>query len=282
MDMTTIGRQIAALRKEKGSKQEELANHVGVSAQAVSKWENGGVPDTELLPAIADFFGVSIDALFGRSMTDYGDLQAALVKKIAETPQEERFAQVMEFCWDMERALYGVQYDELQVKGSFAQEKEETGNKKLRYSSMILDSGFTRMGITERLQYFLAVPKIADSQLTFFEGIDYPALFRDFAERDVFEACVMLHRRQEKKAFTSGLLVKTLGLERERAQEVIDTLKKYKLIGETAIELDDTTQIVYNFRPTPSFVAFLIFAREMIAPPNCFTYYGCDRKTPFL
>ena len=53
MSVDTIGKQIASLRKEKGIKQEELANFVGVSIQAVSKWENGGVPDTELLPKIA-------------------------------------------------------------------------------------------------------------------------------------------------------------------------------------------------------------------------------------
>ena len=53
MALEIIGKQIALLRKEKGMKQEELASYVGVSAQAVSKWENGGVPDTELLPRIS-------------------------------------------------------------------------------------------------------------------------------------------------------------------------------------------------------------------------------------
>lgn len=48
MDITVIGKQIASLRRDKGVKQETLANYVGVTAQAVSKWENGGVPDTEL------------------------------------------------------------------------------------------------------------------------------------------------------------------------------------------------------------------------------------------
>jgi DNA-binding XRE family transcriptional regulator len=76
-----IGKQIAALRKAKGVKQEELASYVGVSAQAVSKWENGGVPDTELLPRIADFFSVSIDSLFDRSITDYSDMKTALAKR---------------------------------------------------------------------------------------------------------------------------------------------------------------------------------------------------------
>lgn len=83
MSIEMIGKQIASMRKEKGIKQEELANYVGVSTQAVSKWENGGVPDTELLPKIADFFCVSVDSLFGRNITDYSDLQSALIKKYA-------------------------------------------------------------------------------------------------------------------------------------------------------------------------------------------------------
>lgn len=41
MNVEMIGKQIALLRKEKGVKQEELAKYVGVSTQAVSKWENG-------------------------------------------------------------------------------------------------------------------------------------------------------------------------------------------------------------------------------------------------
>ena len=59
-----IGSNIAALRKEKGITQEELANALGVSAQAVSKWENNSsCPDVSLLTDIADFFSVSVDEL---------------------------------------------------------------------------------------------------------------------------------------------------------------------------------------------------------------------------
>jgi transcriptional regulator with XRE-family HTH domain len=64
----TIGRQIAKLRKENNITQEELAKNLDVSAQAVSKWENGGAPDVEMMPKIADYFGVSIDYLFDRKM----------------------------------------------------------------------------------------------------------------------------------------------------------------------------------------------------------------------
>ena len=61
---TTIGKRIAALRREKGLKQDELAEKLGVSAQAVSKWENDQTcPDISLLPLLAKTLGVSVDEL---------------------------------------------------------------------------------------------------------------------------------------------------------------------------------------------------------------------------
>lgn len=59
-----IGIQIARLRKEKGITQKELAEAIGVSAAAVSKWENAGAnPDVELLAPLARYFGTTTDVL---------------------------------------------------------------------------------------------------------------------------------------------------------------------------------------------------------------------------
>ena len=63
MDMT-IGKRIAHLRKEKGLTQEDLANAMGVSPQAVSKWENDQTcPDISALPKLAEILGVTVDEL---------------------------------------------------------------------------------------------------------------------------------------------------------------------------------------------------------------------------
>lgn len=63
-----VGEKIAELRKERGITQENLAGIIGVSPQAVSKWENSAtMPDIMLLPIIADTLGVTIDELFGIS-----------------------------------------------------------------------------------------------------------------------------------------------------------------------------------------------------------------------
>lgn len=60
----SIGNRIAKLRKENRMSQENLAEKLGVSAQAVSKWENGqSCPDISLLPQLANLLGVSVDEL---------------------------------------------------------------------------------------------------------------------------------------------------------------------------------------------------------------------------
>ena len=63
MEMT-IGKRIAALRREKNLKQDDLAQMLEVSPQAVSKWENDQTcPDISLLPKLAKILGVSVDEL---------------------------------------------------------------------------------------------------------------------------------------------------------------------------------------------------------------------------
>ena len=57
---------IKRLRQNKGVTQEHLGDALGISSQAVSKWENeSALPDIFLLPKLADYFGISIDELMG-------------------------------------------------------------------------------------------------------------------------------------------------------------------------------------------------------------------------
>ena len=59
-----IGDQIKKYRLKKEITQEKMGNMIGVTTQAVSKWERGGSPDAELLPKIADALGITINMLY--------------------------------------------------------------------------------------------------------------------------------------------------------------------------------------------------------------------------
>ena len=61
-----IANRLQKLRKEKGYSQEQLAEHLGISRQAVSKWERAEAsPDTDNLIELAKIYNVSIDVLLG-------------------------------------------------------------------------------------------------------------------------------------------------------------------------------------------------------------------------
>jgi len=80
---TTIGKRIAGLRKDKGLKQEDLAQMLGVSGQAVSKWENDQTcPDISLLPQLAKVLGVTVDELLSGKQE--------IVPTVQILPEEQR------------------------------------------------------------------------------------------------------------------------------------------------------------------------------------------------
>ena len=66
-----IGSKIRELRKQRGITQEQLATSIGISFQAVSKWENNiALPDITLAPMLASYFGVTMDELFDFKITE--------------------------------------------------------------------------------------------------------------------------------------------------------------------------------------------------------------------
>ena len=87
MKKQTFGAMLASLRKERGMTQLELAEQMGVTDKAVSKWERDlSFPDVSSLPRLAEIFGISVDELMqGRAQADgpdAGERAAALADTI--------------------------------------------------------------------------------------------------------------------------------------------------------------------------------------------------------
>lgn len=105
-----MGEMIRTLRRKTGKTQETLAEALGMSTQAVSRWESGGgYPDVEMIPRIANYFHVSIDELFGYDGDRQGRIASVLESADSRITQDD----VTEECMtELREALLEFPEDE--------------------------------------------------------------------------------------------------------------------------------------------------------------------------
>ena len=97
MNNKTIGDRIKFHRKRLGMTQEQLAERMGVSAQAVSKWENNlSCPDISVLPELAEIFGITVDELLGKNPPAGATVHEAEVVN----PEKEKHGSSVSWEWD--------------------------------------------------------------------------------------------------------------------------------------------------------------------------------------
>lgn len=95
----TLGKRIVQHRKQLGLTQDQLAEKLGVTAQAVSKWENDqSCPDISILPKLASIFGITTDALLGNESP-----QSVHEAEVVVENEEDQGHNHFEFSWNAGR-----------------------------------------------------------------------------------------------------------------------------------------------------------------------------------
>jgi transcriptional regulator with XRE-family HTH domain len=192
-----IGENIKKYRTKNNMTQEQLAGIVGVSAQAVSKWEcEDTIPDGALFIPIADALGISLDRLCSHNRVYESDTYQAIFHLIGKTPKEKRMEKVREICWQTQKGLfngymeidYEYQPDEMQIyKDS---------------SSITDDTGFTFISNRPELHFysvFSEPDKGFASVLKYDEK--YRELFEAFADPYVLKAFFYLYSHKDGYTF---------------------------------------------------------------------------------
>ncbi|MCL2604333.1 MAG: helix-turn-helix domain-containing protein [Defluviitaleaceae bacterium] len=300
MHELNIGGQITELRKAKGVTQEALARAIGVSGQAVSKWEGGGSPDISLLPAIADYFGVAIDCLFGRMPENRRNIEEVVFNHVAkaidefdgepwDAPDECQtavFERVKKICWAVLYGMLGTRIFEqmsLPMKELFDDMVAKMDSEISLYGRVVYNRGMVIASATRSFPYFFFMP---EPEKGWSEGLlpreEYCKTFAALGDEDILSSLLLLHTKKPNTNFTAGYLAKETGLSAERTERVIASLTDMGFVKEYHIELEDTRQKFYEFRPKESFIAVLMLMRAVIHTPTHHVISAAERSKPLL
>ena len=129
-----FGENLKKLRKERDLTQENLADFLGVTFQAVSKWERGeGYPDITILPDIASFFDVTVDDLLGINQAMNEEKLSSLIEEYDSLSNEQSRKEMLEKMKQISSNDFRVLLRELGYLVHFSDLKENSAKIKATY-----------------------------------------------------------------------------------------------------------------------------------------------------
>ena len=255
MNKSILGSRIQALRKEKGITQEELGREVGVTAQAVSNWECGGTPDAELLPRIAEYFGVSIDNLFGRTNENRKNLEAELMWSLYHTEKEKRFEKAYQYCWYIQQGLYNMNP---RILTNSMKECVLMPDDTKFSSTLLFEEGVSVMRINSDLHNFFLMPKPEGGfQEKLLNPEKYEQFFQILGKKNRVKTLIFLYARKSK-ALTAERLAKHLSFSNQEAVDILDDLCSLDLIQKMEMDVEEGERHLYKCLDYYGFTSLLI------------------------
>ena len=272
----SLSANIKRLRLEKDMTQEQLATKLGVSAQAVSKWETSETyPDGALLVPLANELEVSLDELFGNDSVSMADISCKIVKIIHNTEAKERFNVARDIGWQIERGLFNCR---MEIEKKY--DPNEIKNQK-NASYILDDNGFTI--VSNGIEPFFSVfPQPAEGYGHFLnDKDDLQKIFAALSHTDTMNALIYLYHKTENYVFESAVLERDCEIAKDQISAVMNDLLTLKLIWKQELTINGENRVLYYSRPSHKLLAVLLMARE-IGYKGAYSLQSHIRNTPFI
>ena len=262
-----IGNKIKELRVKNKVTQEELAKVLQVSTQAVSKWENGGSPDLELVPSIATYFNVTTDYLFDMKNSDIVNIDKKVAKYIQSFDLENRMNVVYDLAFKMSIATRG---DEIEDQEEF----DELIKNDDMFSTIIGSEGIAITSLAKANKIFICLPKDDKSDYSkMLLSRDSQRKFCEYLSDELFyNTLVFLHSRNGGN-FTEQLLIDNLNITYDVAKSVLEKMEEFKIVSCADVPINDTTMKLYAVLQNPQIVGLIAMLDMVVNKPNTYCYY---------
>lgn len=270
MERSIFSAQLQKLRKEKRVTQEQLANYLGVSPQAVSKWENGTYPEGDLLPRIADYFEVSIDYLYGRGSRGE-TIEQKIVNSFMELHKKGKHSD-HELCEKIMGIIWATMVGCWQENYEYYDRNKYTQNPMA--STMQSDEGFNFMRMGPDWEFYFMFPEPEKGYASILSDLSRVAeLFRFLGNETVLKAFLYLDSLASRELVTKQELCRVLQTDEATVEEIILYLQKlppFGILNAFTIKEDGQEQRGYDFdflRTLPFWIMFA-GAAEVLEPPR--------------
>lgn len=259
--MSVLGEQIKKYRIKIGYTQEQLGQMLGVTTQAVSKWERGGLPDTDILPRIAQSLGVSIDALFGHD--DENEI-LNLARKINRMPVQEAYRYAFEICWAIE---IGLMRDFSLIEkfiNFFSEGLRKSSVQDNYYSKILTDGGISTARISPDFRHFFLMTEPSDSILNQISDLEaLRSVFEVFSDEKCLRILFSMYTRLNHPV-TEDVLIRQTGIDKADLERCMEILCKNSLATQSPVVTLDGETNAYQFSQESSVIPLLCIADEIV------------------
>lgn len=271
----SLSHNIKRLRLDKELTQEQLAAALGVSPQAVSKWETSETyPDGSLLVPLARELGVSLDELFDNDAVSMADISQRIIALLHNTEKKERFNVARELGWQIERGLFNCR---MQIEKKY--DPEELKNQ--RNSSYILDdSGFTLVSNGEE-PFFAVFPQPEGGFGHFLNGREeLQKTFAALSHSDTMDALIYLYRK-ESCVFEGAALARECGIADGQIETVLNELMQLRIVWRQVLSINSEKRTLYHSQPDHVILALFLIAGQL-SYEGPYSLHSQSRNTPLL
>lgn len=255
-----LGLNIKKFRNIKGITQEELGNLIGVTTQAVSKWERGGMPDAELLPSISSALDVSIDSLFGNNQ--FADLETMIIDELSKLDEKSGFDRAFLLCWAIEMGLTGDNLLKYKFTANMVTDLNDTCSHGY-FSKLLLDNGLVSASLSHGYRYFFLMPEPDEGYAKCFDDINILSdTFSLFSDKRVLSIIFYMYQRKNTAVSSSLISLKT-GVSEDDVIMLMKKLSYYNLADCNEIQTDREIIYSYTYKQECSLLPLLCYAKEL-------------------
>lgn len=237
--------------------QEQLAQRMNISPQAVSKWEKSSYPDAEQLPKLAAALNISLDTLFGLPSPDDGaDPVQAVVRALHSLPPQARpeFAQRL---WYAVFSAYLPSAEEMPQKLNRQYERETYALLHTDY-----ELALARLNPDQRFFFYLEKPEhgiaayLQDSERIC-------RVLKTLADEDAIRIVRYIAGSRRNKLFFVDKLAAKLEIPAEKVQLVMNRLDRFGLVWRMAADSEGDPIIMYGYTNNPAVAGILVLAQSI-------------------